>query len=161
VTFSKLTHRFVRARSGMDHFRLCRETIYNLRAQRVSPDFRDVFTSIQLNLRRRALLVFFTSLDDALLAESFERDISLLARRHVVLVNVRRTAALRPLYAGAAATEVDEVYAGLAGQMQWNRMRALEIALGNRGVKLTVTDPETIKMQVAAGYLDVKRRQVL
>jgi hypothetical protein len=28
-------------------------------------------------------------------------------------------------------------------------------------VKLTVTDPETIKMQVAAGYLDVKRRQAL
>jgi uncharacterized protein (DUF58 family) len=161
VTFSKLTHKFVRARSGMDHFRLCRETIYNLQAQRVSPDFRDVFTSIQLNLRRRALLVFFTSLDDALLAESFERDISLLARRHVVLVNVRRTAALRPLYAGAEPTEVDDLYTGLAGQMLWNRMRALEIALGNRGVKLTVTDPETIKMQVAAGYLDVKRRQAL
>lgn len=161
VTFSNLTHKFVRARSGMDHFRLCRETIYNVRAQRVSPDFRDVFTNIQLNLRRRALLVFFTSLDDALLAESFERDISLLARRHVVLVNVRRTAALRPLYAGAEPADVDDLYAGLAGQTLWNRMRALEIALGNRGVKLKVTDPETIKTQVAAGYLDVKRRQIL
>jgi uncharacterized protein (DUF58 family) len=161
VTFSNRTHRFLRARSGMDHFRLCRETIYNLRAERVSPDFRDVFTSIQLQLRRRALLVFFTSLDDALLAETFERDIGMLARRHVVLVNVRRTAALRPLYAGAAPAEVDELYAGLAGQMLWNRMRALEIALGNRGVRLTVTDAETIKRQVAAGYLEVKRRQIL
>jgi uncharacterized protein (DUF58 family) len=161
VTFSNMTHKFVRARSGMDHFRLCRETIYNLQARRVSPDFRDVFTTIQLNLRRRALLVFFTSLDDALLAQSFERDISLLARRHVVLVNVRRTAALRPLYAGAEPADVDGLYAGLAGQMLWNRMRALEIALENRGVKLKVADPETIKMQVAAGYLDVKRRQIL
>ena len=78
--------------SGMDHFRLCRETIYNLQASRVSPDFRDVFTTLQLNLRRRALLVFFTSLDDALLAETFEREISLLARRHVVLVNVAAAA---------------------------------------------------------------------
>ncbi len=100
VTFSDRTHKFVRARNGMDHFRLCRETIYNLHAQRVSPDFRDVFTSLQLNLRRRSLLVFFTSLDDALLADSFERDIPLLARRHLVLVNVRRTAALHPLYTG-------------------------------------------------------------
>ena len=100
VTFSDRTHKFVRARNGMDHFRLCRETIYNLQAARVSPDFRDVFTSLQLNLRRRALLVFFTSLDDALLAETFERDIALLSRRHVVLVNVTRTAgsdaAVRP-----------------------------------------------------------------
>ncbi len=30
VTFSDRTHNFVRARSGMNHFRLCRETIYNL-----------------------------------------------------------------------------------------------------------------------------------
>jgi hypothetical protein len=45
--------------------------------------------------------------------------------------------------------------------MLWNRMRALEIALQNRGVKLTVTDADRIKMQVTAGYLDVKRRQAL
>ena len=115
VTFSDRPHKFVRAGNGMNHFRLCRETIYNLRAQRVSPDFREVFTSLQLNLRRRSLLVFFTSLDDALLAETFERDIPLLARRHVVLVNVRRTAALTPLYAGGTVTDLDAVYGGLAG----------------------------------------------
>jgi uncharacterized protein (DUF58 family) len=45
VTFSDRTHKFVRARNGMDHFRLCREAIYNLHASRVSPDFRDVFTT--------------------------------------------------------------------------------------------------------------------
>ena len=161
VAFSDRAHQFVRARSGMDHFRLCRETTYNLHARRVSPDFRDVFTSLQLNVRRRSLLVFFTSLDDALLAENFERDIPLLARRHVVLVNVRRTAALKPLYAGDAVKDLDALYSGLAGQLLSNRMRALQIALQNRGVKLTVTDPERIKMQVTAGYLDVKRRQIL
>jgi uncharacterized protein (DUF58 family) len=161
VTFSDRTHRFARAANGMDHFRLCRETIYNLHAQRVSPEFREVFTSLQVNLRRRALLVFFTSLDDALLAETFERDIGLLARRHVVLVNVRRTAALTPLYSGRNVKDLDSVYDGLAGQIVCNRMRQLEIALQNRGVRLTVTDPDRIKMQVAAGYLEVKRRQIL
>jgi hypothetical protein len=116
---------------------------------------------LQLNLRRRSLLVFFTSLDDALLADSFERDIPLLARRHLVLVNVRRTAALHPLYTGEPPRDLDSLYSGLAGQMLWNRMRALQIALQNRGVKLTVTDPGRIKMQVTSGYLDVKRRQAL
>jgi uncharacterized protein (DUF58 family) len=161
VTFSDRTREFVRARGGMDHFRLCRETIYNLRPQRVSPDFRDVFTTLQLSLRRRSLLVFFTSLDDVLLAESFARDISLLSRRHVVLVNVRRTAALQPLYAGEPAKDLDELYSHLGGQMLWNKMRTLEIALENRGVRLTVTDAERIKTQVAAGYLEVKGRQIL
>jgi uncharacterized protein (DUF58 family) len=160
VTFSNITDNFVRARNGMDHFRRCRETIYNLAPRRVSPDFRDVFTSLQLNVRRRLLVVFFTSLDDALLAENFERDVGLLARRHVVLVNSIRTAALRPLYAGAVA-DLDGVYSGLAGQMLCNRMRTLELALGNRGVRLAIADPGDLKRQVTSGYLDVKRRQLL
>jgi len=161
VTFSDRTHRFLRARGGMDHFRLCRETIYNLRAQRVSPDFREVFTSLQLNLRRRSLLVFFTSLDDALLAETFEREVPLVARRHLVVVNVTRTSAMRQLFTGAPPESLDALYEGLAGQMLSNRMRTLALALQNRGVKLAVVDPERIKIEVTAGYLEVKRRQVL
>jgi uncharacterized protein (DUF58 family) len=161
LTFSDRTHRFIRARGGLDHFRVCREAIYNLRAERVSPDFREVFTSLQMNLRRRSLLVFFTSLDDALLAENFERDIPLLARRHVVLVNVTRTAAMKPLFTSDAPPDLDGLYAGLSGQMLWNRMRRLKIALQNRGVRLALVDPERIKLQVTSQYLDVKRRQVL
>jgi uncharacterized protein (DUF58 family) len=161
VTFSDRTHRLVRARGGMDHFRVCREAIYNLKAERVSPDFREVFTSLQLHLRRRSLLVFFTSLDDALLAETFDREIPLLARRHLVLVNVTRTSAMTPLFTGAPPVDLDTAYQGLAGQMLWNRMAALKLALHNRGVKLTIVQPDRIKTDVTAQYLEVKRRQVL
>jgi uncharacterized protein (DUF58 family) len=160
ATFSDRTHKFLRARNGLDHFRLCRETIYNLRAERVSPDFRDCMTSLQLNLRRRALLVFFTSLDDALLAETFEHDIGLLARRHVVLVNVTQASGMTPLFT-RAPEDLESLYRDLAGQLLWNRMRTLQIALQNRGVKLSIVDPERIKAQVTAQYLDVKRRQIL
>jgi uncharacterized protein (DUF58 family) len=145
----------------MDHFRLCREAIYNLRAERVSPDFREVFTSLQLNLRRRSLLIFFTSLDDALLAETFERDVPLLARRHLVRVNVTQTPGMKPLFTDELPGNLDDVYAGLAGQLLSNRMRRLKIALQNRGVQLTIVDPARIKSQVTSEYLDVKRRQAL
>ena len=60
-----------------------------------------------------------------------------------------------------APADLDAAYAGLAGQLLWNRMRTLEIALQNRGVKLTIVTPERIKTQVTAGYLEVKRRQSL
>jgi len=161
VTFSDRTHKFVRARNGMDHFRLCREAIYNLQAGRVSPDFREVFTSLQLNLRRRALLVFFTSLDDTLLAETFEREVPILARRHLVLVNTPEPPGLKPLFTEASSADLDSLYSGLAGQMISNRLRQLALTLSNSGVRLTVVDPLRIKMQVASEYLEVKRRQVL
>jgi uncharacterized protein (DUF58 family) len=158
VAFSDRTRLFLRARNGMDHFRLCREAIYKLDAERVSPDFQEVFTTLATNLRRRALLVFLTSLDDALLAETFEREVGLLARRHLVLVNVPRTARL--LFAEEPA-DLDAVYQDLAGQMAWNRMRQLQMALKNRGVRMAFVDPDHAKLQIAAGYLEVKRRQAL
>jgi hypothetical protein len=127
----------------------------------VSPGFRDVFTALQLNLRRRALLVFFTSLDDALLAETFEREVPLLARRHVVLVSAPQPPGLKPLFTEAASADLDSLYSGLAGQMISNRLRQLSLALSNRGVRLSVVDPARIKTQVTAEYLEVKRRQML
>ena len=161
ATFSNHTQRFLRARSGLGHFRVCRETIYNLKAERVSPDFDEVFGTLQLNLRRRALLVFFTSLDDALLAETFARQISLLSRRHLVLVNVTESADLRPLFAGDPPDTLENVYGGLTRQMLRNRMRELQLALENKGVKLSLVDSARMKFQVASQYLDVKRRQTL
>jgi uncharacterized protein (DUF58 family) len=161
VTFSDRPHRLVRARSGMDHFRLCRETIYNLQPRRVSPDFRELFTSLQLNLRRRSLLIFFTSLDDPLLAETFAREVALVARRHLVLVNVMRTAGSQPLFEGDAPADMESAYQALAGQMLWNKMRELQIALRQRGVRLAVVDPQNIKAQATAAYLEIKRRQLL
>jgi hypothetical protein len=140
---------------------VCRETIYNLQARRVSPDFGEVFTSLQLHLRRRSLLVFFTSLDDALLAETFEREVGIVARRHLVLVNVTQTAGMTPLFTGEPPADLDGLYAGLAGQMLWNRMRTLAAALQKRGVRLTILHPSRVKGQAAAGYLEVKRRQAL
>ncbi|MGA2579184.1 MAG: DUF58 domain-containing protein [Bryobacteraceae bacterium] len=161
ITFSDRPHSMVRARSGMDHFRLCRETIYNLQPRRVSPDFRELFTSLQLNLRRRSLLIFFTALDDALLAETFAREVSLVARRHLVLVNVMRTAGSQPLFEGDTPADVEASYRALAGQMLCNKMRELQIALHNRGVRLSVVDPQNIKAQATAAYLEIKRRQLL
>ncbi len=161
ATFSDQAHRFVRAGRGVNHFRLCRETIYNLRPARVSPGFREIFSTLQVNLRRRALLVFFTCLDDGLLAESFTRDVSLLARRHLVLVHSGKTAELKPLFVGDPPSNVEGVYRGLAGQMLWNRMRELKLALHTQGVHLSLVDGSNIKTQVTSDYLEVKRRQAL
>jgi uncharacterized protein (DUF58 family) len=159
ITFSDRAHCLVRAHHGMDHFRLCRETIYNLHPRRVSPDFREVFTSIQLNLRRRALLVFLTSLDDPLVAETFEREVGILSRRHVVLIV--SAAKSHDLPFASAPESLESVYSALAGQIVWNKMRQLQISLGNRGVRLFLVDPSQIKRRVATAYFDVKRRQAL
>ena len=54
----------------------------------VTPDFDELCTFIRLRLRRRALLIFLTALDDPLLAESFVRNMDLICRQHLILVNM-------------------------------------------------------------------------
>jgi hypothetical protein len=87
--------------------------------------------------------------------------VPLLARRHVVLVNAGRTTNLKPLFTGDPPADLGAVYQGLAGQMLWNRMRELKLALHNHGVRLSLVDSARIKTQVTSEYLEVKRRQVL
>ena len=162
VTFSDRTHRFVRARGGMDHFRLCRETIYNLQRRAREPRFPRGLHQPAVEPAPPLLLVFFTSLDDALLAETFDREIPLLARRHLVLVNVTRTSAMTPLFAGDAARRSRRrLRRDSPARCCGTACARLKLALHNRGVKLTVVQPERIKTEVTAQYLEVKRRQVL
>src|SRR5205085_3123592 len=75
LTFSDKVDRFVRARNGKAHFNVCRDTLFTLEPRTVTPDYEELFTFIRLRLRRRALLVFLTALDDPVLSESFVRNV--------------------------------------------------------------------------------------
>jgi uncharacterized protein (DUF58 family) len=161
ILFSDHVHTVVEARRGAAHFRRCRDAIYNVQPKRVNPDFAEVCDSLQRKLRRRSLIVFLTCLDDALLAETFERDVSIMARRHLVLVHLLESGDSRPVFAGHPPETLEDAYSALAGQVQWNRIRKLQLALQNRGVRLSILQPGSAKAQIAAAYLDVKRRQLL
>jgi hypothetical protein len=88
LTFSDSVHDFLRAQGGKSHYGACRDHIFNLRPRMVNPDYEELATFIRLKLRRRALIMILTSLDDPALAESFIRAIDLTCRRHLVMVTL-------------------------------------------------------------------------
>ena len=161
VTFSDKVHRFVRARSGKAHFRACREAIYKLQPRRVSPDFGELFGFIQTVLRRRALLVVLTALDDPVLAESFAQAVRIASRRHLILVNVAGTPGIQPLFEGPPPESLDDLYRSVAGQLFWKKLRELRMTLERAGVRFSVLDPAHLETEMTSLYLDVKRRQAL
>jgi uncharacterized protein (DUF58 family) len=161
ITFSDRIEQFVRAKSGPSHYNLCRDAIYALQPRPATPDFDELASFIRLRLRRRALLVFLTSLDDPVLAESFVRDINLLCRQHVVLVNMMQAPEIRPMFSGAPVGELDELYRHLGGHILWNNLRGLEKTLQRRGVRFSLLEDERLSAQLITQYMSVKRRQVL
>lgn len=161
ITFSDRVHGFVRARNGKAHYGACREALYTLEPRTVTPDFDEVCTMLRLKLRRRALIVFLTELDDPALAESFVRNVNLLRRQHLVLVAMARPAGAQPLFEGIQPATVDDVYGDLAGHLLWNKLRQLAKGLEHQGVHFAMLDPGKAGLQLASLYADIKQRQLL
>ena len=161
LTFSEKVDRFVRARNGPAHYRACRDALYTLQPKIVTPDFDELCSNIRLRLRRRALLVILTALDDPALAESFVRNIELIRRQHVVLVNMVPPAGVKPLFTGRKVTEIDELYQQLGGHLQWHKLRELQKVLQRQGVRLSLPDNERLSAEIVTQYLSVKQRQLL
>jgi uncharacterized protein (DUF58 family) len=161
LTFSDKVERFIRARNGKAHYSTCRDILYRLQPKMVTPDFDELFTFIRLRVRHRALIIFLTSLDDPVLAEAFVRNIDLIRRQHVVLVNMLQPPGLAPVFSDANISSVDALYQRLGGHLRWQSLRELEKVLQRRGVHFGLLKNERLSAQLVSQYLDIKRKQVL
>ena len=161
LAFDDQVRSFLRARNGKAHYGACREALYVLHPRMLNPDFGELVSFIRLRLRRRALLIFLTSLDDPVLAEQFVRHVELIAGHHLVLVNLIQPPGVATLVSDAAAADDEDIYRRLAGHLQWQELKALEKVLKRRGVGLALLDQAGLCPQVVSQYLNVKRRQLL
>ena len=161
MTFNDRVHHYLGAKNGKSHFNSCRDAIYTLQPRKVTPDFTELFAFIGSRIRRRALLVFLTHLDDPVLAESFADCIDILSRKHFVLVNMLRPSQARPIFSSAPISSVDEIYQQLGGHLVWKSLRETEKVLQRRGADFAMLDNETLCTELISQYLTLKRRQVL
>ena len=161
LTFSDKVDRFVRAKNGKTHFSTCRDALYTIEPKTVTPDYEELFTFVRLRLRRRALLVFLTALDDPVLAESFVRNLELVRRQHLVLVNMIHPSGVGPVFDGPEPGSLDDLYQHLGGHLLWENLCELQKVLQRRGVKFSLLDHERLSVQVVHQYLNAKQRQAL
>ena len=161
LTFSDRVETFLRAKNGKAHYATCRDAIYTLEPRPITPDFDEISAFLRTRLRRRALLVFLTSLDDPVLAESFIRNMALLSGQHLVLVNMIKPPDADPLFSRPDVNELDDIYRHLGGHLQWHRLRELEKVLQRRGVRFSLLANEHLASDLVSQYIGVKQRQLL
>jgi uncharacterized protein (DUF58 family) len=160
ITFSDQVHSLIRARNGKSHFGLCRDALFNIQPRLVTPDYEELFSTIRLRLRKRALILILTALDDPLLAESFAKSVELINRQHLVFVSMIEPGRVEPMFKTPVQSDA-EVYDALAGQIIWQKLREVEKMLAWHGVRFSVLANEAIAPQVVSQYLEVKQRQIL
>ena len=161
ITFSDKVQAFVRAKSGKPHFNSCRDSLYTLEPRDISPDFAELFTFIGTQLRRRALLIILTCLDDPVLAEGFARSINMISRKHLILVNMPRPYQARQLFSSSSLETTDELYQHLGGHIILRGLRKTEKALQSRGIGFSLLNSDKLSVQLVSQYLNIKQRQMI
>lgn len=161
AAFGSRVQGFVRAKSGKPHFGHCRDLLYTIQSGDDNPDFGELASFLAARLRRRALLIFMTPLDEPALAEEFVRAVKILARRHLICVAMPQPAAAVPLFSDSTLQELDGLYRHLAGHISWHQLRELQQSLRLQGVSLFLVKDERLSADLISHYLDVKRRQLL
>lgn len=161
IAFSDKVLHFVRAKSGQAHFDLCRDRLYTLQPHGVTPDFDELCSFIRLKLRKRALLIVLTALDDPILAEGFTKAIELVRRQHFVVVDMLKPDGADPIFSGGAISRLDDLYGQLGGHLQWHQLRELKKVLQRRGVRLAMLDPVKLPAQLVAQHAEIRARQLV
>ena len=162
VTFSNRVHSFIRAKRGHSHFNTCRDALYTLQPNVLDPDFGELVSFLRLRLRRRALLVFLTDLDDSVLAESFVNHLQLLQRHHLMLVNTILPKEVGPLFSSAEDVLSNaDIYTKLGGHVQWRQLREVQRGLYRHGVTMGLLQDSAFCPDTVSQYMNIKQRQLL
>jgi len=161
VAFSDRVLHFARAASGKAQFHVCRDMLYALQPRSVTPDFDDLASFIRTRLRKRALLVYLTALDDPAIGESFLHAIDLICRQHLILVNMLCPKLAQPLFSGAPAASTDDIYTKLGGHLLWQDLRELGKVLQRRGVEFSLLEKETLSTRLVSQYVNIKAMQLI
>jgi uncharacterized protein (DUF58 family) len=161
LTFSDKIDHLVTARSGPAHFNRCRDVLAGLQTRLVSPDFGDIASTLMARIKRRALIVFLTSLDDPVLSEVFLSSMDFVARRHLVLAIMLLSPWVRPLFTPPAAEKIDDIYQNIAGHLRWTHLTEVRRQLHQRGIQLCLVSNQSASLEIVTQYISLKRRQAL
>ena len=99
--------------------------------------------------------------DDPVLAESFVRNVQLINRHHLVLVNMIAPLGVGPLFKNNDVQSTEDIYSKLSGHLRWHDLRELERVLHRGGVTLSMIDNARLSADLVTQYVNVKQRQIL
>jgi hypothetical protein len=107
------------------------------------------------------MLLFLTSLDDPVVAESFTKSVQLISRQHVVVVNMHQRSEVQPLFSNESIYDERDIHRRMAGHLVWHDLRVLGNSLQKRGIGLRFLKSESMAVELIQQYLELNQRQLL
>lgn len=161
ATFSDRVRHFAKAANANSFDPAFRQALYPLRPHLAAPAFDEISAALRTRAKRRALVVFFTSLAEPQLAESFLAAARLLARQHLLVVACPADAFAKPLFSDSDVGAPEEIYGKLAGHLLWKKLAEVRLQLAAANIRMHLVAPGRLGLLAATEYLDIKERQLL
>jgi uncharacterized protein (DUF58 family) len=120
----------------------------------VETDMRAIVSQVLSRLRRRSLVVLFTTIDPAVVSEGLLPALGPLVRRHLVVVAHVSDPAIEHMRRDKS--DAAAAYAAAAAEAADNDRRSMTWTLRRRGVVVTEAAPDGFASHVADTYLDLK-----
>ncbi|HEX4231018.1 MAG TPA: DUF58 domain-containing protein [Bryobacteraceae bacterium] len=160
ATFANHVGYFVKSSNAASLDAAFRHALYPLRPQTTAPAYDEICGAFRQRVKRRALIVFFTSLVEPQLAESFLNASRLLARQHLIVVASPADAFAQPLFSSIVGN-TDEIYRHLGGHLLWKKLAEVRLQLSTVGIRMHHVAPGRLGLAAATEYLNIKERQLL
>lgn len=160
ATFANHIGYFIKSSNAASLDAIFRRALYPLRPQTTAPAYDEICGAFRQRVKRRALIVFFTSLVEPQLAESFLNASRLLARQHLIVVASPADAFAQPLFS-TAIENCDEIYRHLGGHLLWKKLAQVRLQLSTVGIRMHNVAPGRLGLAAATEYLNIKERQLL
>lgn len=160
ATFSNHPGYFIKSSNAGSLDETFRRALYPLRPQTAAPAYDEICGMFRQRVKRRALIVFFTSLAEPQLAESFLNASRLLARQHLIVVASPADAFAQPLFSSIVENP-DDIYRRLGGHLLWKKLAEVSLQLSTIGIRMHNVAPSRLGLVTATEYLNIKERQLL
>jgi uncharacterized protein (DUF58 family) len=160
LTFAEAPREWLAPRRGRAQVTGILQALYAARADIVETDYREAFRYLNSHWRKRSLVVLFTDIADPDSSALLLREITYLARHHIVCVVVVRDPLLSARVRQEPTQAVHVYEKAVATETLRDRRSALTL-LEQRGVLVVDAEPQELSVDLVAKYLSVKRRSQL
>jgi uncharacterized protein (DUF58 family) len=160
ILFRDIVHRVVKPAGGLAAVRRIMDELVDARSDAVFPSYAALASALRAHQNRRSLVLLFTDLNDPQLAANLAETMSLISRRHLLVVVSLGDPMLQRVADGAARNSKD-LFRVIAARKLLSERQTRAIELQRAGALVLQADAASLSVELINTYLSVKARQLL
>jgi len=159
VTFERKIDSTIPATRNPIQMQLIQEALYHQTTAFYESDFQSLYQSVNTNIKNRSLLIVFTNFDSVQAMQRQLRYLSVLAKRHSVLVVFFENTELEEVATRVPNSKTEIYETVVAEKLEYEKTLIIH-KLRQHNIMSLLTHPSQLTINVINRYLDIKAREI-